>query len=164
MAQHPLHVEALELLQELWTVFPLKRSPTVIWKHYRTTAGMAHLDTWTISLGIRIITDPDRLRDTLTHEYAHLLAVSRVGMKGRGHGPAWRQAMHDLGATPEVHHRYNCQRNQRRQVIRYRCERCRFEFTRARRLARRRTYLHIGCGGRVTLVGIEPAIGSEEAA
>ncbi len=164
MSAHPLHEEAIELLEELCAKFPLKTRPSLVWKPYRTTAGMAHLDTWSISLGIRVIIDSQRLRDTLIHEYAHLLAVHRDGMRARGHGPAWRRAMMELGAEPEVHHRYECQRNRPRQVVRYRCQRCRFEFTRSRRLARRRTYVHRECGGKIAFVGVESAIAPDEAA
>ena len=152
---HALHEDAEELLEFLFARFPMSKRPNLIWRPYRTTAGMAHLDTWSISLGAKVLITQTRMRETLLHEYAHLLAVHRHGMKARGHGEAWKQAMRDLGLPPEVHHQYECERNQPRQLVRYRCERCQFEFTRRRRLTRGRTYLHIRCGGKIRFVGVE---------
>ncbi len=59
---------------------------------------MAYYRIGTIGLSRTVITNEQQLRDTLVHEYAHLLAYVRYGRKGVGHGPPWKQAMTDLGA------------------------------------------------------------------
>ena len=155
---HPLDLEARRLLAELFDRFPIGHEPTLEWRHYRTTAGMAHYDRWTISLSRILITDGSRLRDTLLHEFAHLLAFHRAGRVGRGHGPAWRRAMHDLGLSPEVVHRYDCRRNRPRRRVIYACRVCGAEIVRLRLLPKRRTYVHAGCGGGIALVRIDTLI------
>lgn len=146
-----LHADAQALLAELLARFPMP-PPAVEWRRYRTTAGMAFFERWTIALSIHVVIDRDRLEETLVHEFAHLLAYHRHGRAGRGHGPAWRQAMLDLGKVPETKHRYACRRNRPRQVVVYECAACGEKFERARRLPRRRQYQHVGCGGQVRFV------------
>jgi predicted SprT family Zn-dependent metalloprotease len=75
-------------------------------------------------------------------------------MKGAGHGPHWRQAMRDLGLKPIVHHNYEVQRNSTRQKVVYRCMRCGTLVDRARRLPRRRRYVHANCGGPLRLESV----------
>lgn len=103
-------------------------------------------------MGAVVLDTEEKLRSTLIHEYAHLLAFARAGRKGWGHGPAWRQAMQDLGQSPEVYHRYPVQRNKPRQAVRYRCERCGTTFMRLRLLPRKKRFMHAGCGGRIEFV------------
>ncbi len=128
---------------------PLHASPGIEWRNYRTTAGTAEYQRGVISLSRSLIIDEERLRDTILHEYAHLLAFQRFGVKGKGHGPAWREAMAELGAEPEVRHQYECQRNEKRQIVIYRCIRCGKQIQRRRRLPRRTTFVHLKCGGRI---------------
>jgi len=143
-------------LIRLCAQFPLPIPPRLEWRRYRTTAGTACLRTGTIALGLHVLTDAERLRATLIHEYAHLLAFHRAGTAGRGHGPAWRTAMRDLGVTPERTHRYPVARNQPRQEVVYRCAHCRTEIVRRRRLPRGKKYSHVGCGGSIRYVGHRP--------
>jgi predicted SprT family Zn-dependent metalloprotease len=152
---HPLDLEARRLLAELCDRFPIERAPTLEWRDYRTTAGTAHYDRWAIALSRRLMTDSARLRDTLLHEYAHLLAFHRAGKAGRGHGPAWRRAMQDLGLSPDVAHRYECRRNRPRRRVIYACRTCGTEIVRLRLLPRRRQYIHAGCGGGIAFVRVE---------
>jgi predicted SprT family Zn-dependent metalloprotease len=56
-----------------------------------------------------------------------------------------------------VYHAYEVERNQRRQVVLYRCERCGIEFRRARHLPGKGRYVHQGCGGKVRYVGASAA-------
>jgi predicted SprT family Zn-dependent metalloprotease len=151
-----LHALALRLVAEMSGRFAV-RVPTLEWRRYRTTAGMAHYDRWAISLSVHVLVDEERLRDTLVHEFAHLLAYSRHGEAGRGHGHPWRAAMIELGASPETKHRYPCRRNRPRQVVVYRCTACSVLIRRARRLPRRRKFVHVGCGGEITFHSIEVA-------
>ncbi|MBL8087314.1 MAG: SprT-like domain-containing protein [Chthonomonas sp.] len=146
---HPLDEEAREILCSLLHTHPLGKPITLRWRNYRTTAGTAEFTTFTISLSKTLMTDAERLRSTLVHEYAHLLAFARHGLRGRGHGPAWRQAMVDLGETPTVRHRYDCQRNRTRHLHIYVCVRCREQFKRGRLFSRGRVYIHKDCGGKL---------------
>lgn len=143
---------AISLIEELQTRYPLKRRVTLEWRELRTTAGLANWAQYRIILSRQLMTDADRLERTLKHEYAHLLAVDRHGRRAAGHGAAWKQAMHDLGETPEVCHTYDCRRNESRQVVVYRCAKCLEAFERRRRLPRGRKFLHFGCGGEVQFV------------
>lgn len=125
------------------------------WRRYRTTAGTANFQRWSICLSAHVLDDLEKLERTLKHEYAHLLAFARFGARrGRGHGPAWRACMHELGEPPEVYHRYEVQRNQARQEVHYRCVQCGVTIVRRRQLPKRKKYSHRGCGGAIECIGI----------
>ena len=141
-------------LDRLCAAFPLGYRPALEWRAYRTTAGMAYFRRRAIGLGAALLTTPERLVDTLVHEYAHLLAFARHGRAGTGHGPAWRQAMADLGAEPTVRHAYEAARNASRQRVTYRCLRCGAAIERRRRLPCGQTYVHAACGGGLRLEGV----------
>lgn len=160
---HPFDQEARCLLAELHARFPTRRPPMLEWRAYRTTAGTAHYDRWAIGLSRQLICDGERLRDTLLHEYAHLLAFDRAGKAGRGHGPAWREAMADLGLSAEVVHRYECRRNRPRRRVVYACRSCGMEIVRLRLLPKRRQYIHAGCGGGIAFVRVELLAGPHPA-
>lgn len=151
------------LIDELERDFPLGYRPEIKWKALRVAAGYAYYRQGAIGLSTRIVTDETRLRNTLLHEYAHLLAVARYGIAGAGHGAPWKEAMQDLGLDPIVRHDYEVERNEKRQVVVYRCQRCGEQFERRRRLNRNRRYVHAGCGGAIVFVQIR-AHGEEMAA
>ena len=157
MATPELQSYADSILDRLMSSHPLKRRPTLLWKGLRVSAGMAYFRINTIGLSRNLLTDEERLRSTLVHEYAHLLAVERHGTKAAGHGVHWKQAMLDLGAKPERTHCYQVERNQRKQSVIYRCQRCGTEFARSKRFPRFRKYVHIRCGGSLKLISIERA-------
>jgi SprT protein len=121
----------------------------------RVTAGVAYYRVNRIGLSRNLLTDAERLKKTLVHEYAHLLAWERHGQRGVGHGAPWKQAMKDLGAPPERTHCYEVERNAVRQRVTYQCQRCGAQFTRARRLPKRRKYVHTRCGGGLKLIAVE---------
>lgn len=141
-----------EILLRASMRFPLGRPFTWGWGRFRTTAGTADFVKFHISLNKKLLCTEERLRLTTLHEYAHLLAVARVGTKGRGHGPAWRQAMQDLGLPVRVRHDYEVQRNETRSLVVYACQKCHFRFQRRRALPRKGKYIHAGCGGALKLV------------
>lgn len=128
-----------------------------MWKALRVAAGYAYYRERAIGLSTRLITDEERLRSTLLHEYAHLLAVARYGRKGAGHSPAWREAMRDLGLEPDVRHTYEVERNRPRQEVVYQCETCGIVFRRTRRFRRGTHYKHVACGGWIRFVRVELA-------
>lgn len=150
-----LVVAARTTLVELVRAHPLGYVPVVEWRGYRVAAGMAYCREGRIGLSSRVLRMPSAVRDTLVHEYAHLLAWARHGRKSLGHGPLWQKAMRDLGAEPVVRHRYEVERNARRQRVIYRCAKCGFEFVKSRRFPKRRRYAHIDCGGLFELARIE---------
>ena len=146
---------AEELLTEAMGRFPLSYTPKIRWKNLRVSAGMAYYRIGTIGLSAIILDTHDKLRQTLLHEYAHLLAVDRHGQKAANHGPYWKQAMIDLGLEPKVRHNYECERNAKRQKVTYRCQRCGAHIERSRRLPRHRKYVHARCGGGLKLFSVQ---------
>ncbi|RYG34063.1 M48 family peptidase [bacterium] len=149
-----LSVFASELLADLCDHFPTGRSIALEWRPYRVTAGIAYYRTWTIGLSHHVLREEAAVRDTLIHEYAHLLAFARHGQKAANHGPHWQTAMRELGAEPIVRHRYEVVRNERRQTVTYRCESCGKQFDRHRRLPQKGRWVHAGCGGGLKLVAV----------
>lgn len=142
---------AQEILGSACTSHPIGYVPLIDWRRMPVTAGLAIYSHRTIALSSILMTEPERVRITVLHEYAHLLAFYRAGRRGAGHGPAWRQAMVDLGLDPKVHHNYEVKRNKPRQEVVYHCKKCGTEIVRKRRLATRRKYYHVNCGGQISL-------------
>lgn len=130
--------------------FPLTKLPRLEWRRYPVTAGTANYREWSISLSLIVLQDPQQVKTTLLHEYAHLLAVDRAGLKAANHGPEWRTAMQDLGLEPIVRHQYEVHRSRKLAV--YRCRKCAAVFERRRRLPRGRLWIHRGCGGELEFV------------
>lgn len=147
MADGSLAELAEAILDDLCASFPLGYRPAIVWKNLRVTAGIAYYGAGSIGLSRIVLQTGEQLRDTLIHEYAHLLAVARHGPKGAGHGPPWRLAMIELGQEPKVRHSYAVRRNEKRQEVGYACRRCGHVVVRTRRLPRGRRYFHVGCGG-----------------
>jgi predicted SprT family Zn-dependent metalloprotease len=144
-------------LDDLCARFPLGYRPVLVWKALRVSAGIAYYRAGRIALSSVVLKDEASTLETLTHEYAHLLAVHRHGQKGAGHGAAWKRAMHDMGAEPKVRHRYEVQRNTPRQKVLYRCKKCQRLIERSRRLPRKKIYVHSGCGGSIKLEAVLPS-------
>jgi predicted SprT family Zn-dependent metalloprotease len=152
-----VHFAALaeSILDELMGRIPLSTRPVVLWKKLRVSAGIAYYRDHRIALSKSLLTDEERLRSTLVHEYAHLLAYERHGQKAANHGPYWQKAMTDLGEMPKRTHNYEVERNSTRQRVSYRCQKCGMEFIRSRRLSSRRRYYHLNCGGGLRLISVE---------
>lgn len=149
---------ANDLLAQLCRDFPLGYEPELIWKNLRVSAGLAYYSRpGRIALSAKILKTEEQVSVTLRHEYAHLLAVSRYGMREKGHGAGWRKAMADLGLEPEVHHNYEVERIKPKHLAIYKCQRCGEQFARRRRLPRGRKYMHIRCGGVLSFLEIREA-------
>lgn len=146
-----LEAFAASLLAELCERHPLGVKPELHWRNLRVTAGSAHFRTNAISLSKLVLTDTERVRTTLIHEYAHLLAVKRHGTKAAAHGKEWRAAMLELGLDPVVCHRYEVRRNTNRQQVTYLCLKCGEKLPRSRKLPKRKLFVHATCGGRLRL-------------
>lgn len=158
----PFDATVDEVLTSLCARHPIGYTPEVVWRGYRVSAGIAYYRRGVIGLSKFVIKDEQAARATLVHEYAHLLAYTRHGQRGVGHGEAWRQAMRDLGAEPRVCHCYEVQRNARKQEVGYQCQRCGTVLVRHRRLPKRRRYVHLGCGGAIKYAWTRPVIPSPQ--
>lgn len=152
---HELIAAADEALAWAMERHPLPAVPKIVWKGYRVTAGMAYYRIGTIGLSKFVLTTPEQVRETLLHEYAHLLAVHREGVKAANHGEPWKRAMRDLEQAPTTRHRFPVERNTPRQCVTYLCLRCGAKILRNRRLPKRRRYVHVNCGGDLRLHAVE---------
>lgn len=104
----------------------------------QTSAGRADYQHKLISLNPRLFEHPAEIDRTLRHELAHLLAQSRAGRRRvLPHGEEWQQACRDLGIADE-RRCHNLPFPARRYTPRfiYRCQNCRQEFPRVRRIRR----------------------------
>ncbi|MGI8922891.1 MAG: SprT-like domain-containing protein [Fimbriimonadales bacterium] len=138
-------------LAEAAVICPLQREVDVRWRNYPVTAGRAYLRESAICLSANLLTTPERARETLLHEYAHLVVFERYGHKARPHGPEWRAAMRALGLAASATHSYDCVRRLRPKPYAVRCEACGVRLPRSRPLKRNRLYKHVGCGGRIRM-------------
>ncbi|MFZ4507968.1 MAG: SprT-like domain-containing protein [Fimbriimonas sp.] len=154
---------AEKLLEELMEAFPLGYTPEIQWKGLRVSAGIAYFKVGRIALSRTVLKNEAMVRDTLIHEYAHLLSYVRHGRAGAGHGRGWQQAMRDLGAEPKVHHTYEVERNMARQQVTYLCKKCGAKIIRSRRLAKNRVYVHARCGGTIRLHQVQAVTESKPA-
>jgi predicted SprT family Zn-dependent metalloprotease len=155
---------AEDILRQATERYPLSYVPILKWKNLRVSAGLAYYRTGTIGLSALILDTPEKLRHTLLHEYAHLLAFERHGRKAANHGIYWQQAMSDLGLPPKVRHNYECARNTPRQKVTYRCKRCGVHIDRNRKLPRNRKYVHARCGGALMLFSVQSATDAAQSA
>lgn len=143
---------AKRVLAYAMTVEALRRPPTLEWKRYPVTAGRAYPQESRICLSAPLLTTEERVRETLLHEYAHLVVYERYGAQVQPHGAEWEAIMQRLGVTPERTHRYPCLPTPKpRRTLIYRCQRCGEEIPRVRPLKRGRAYYHVKCGGSVRL-------------
>ena len=148
----PLDRYAQDLLRQLAAAFPLRSPAKIEWRTYRVAAGKAYFNHGIIGLSMRLLDTEEKVRDTLIHEYAHLLAVDRHGRVAANHGPLWQRAMRDLGAEPTRTHSYTVEPPRQSKEVIYRCEKCAREIVRKRRLPRGRIFVHAQCGGSLRLI------------
>jgi SprT protein len=151
----PFEIAAREALQFAEARFPLNYRVRLKWKGYRVTAGIAYYRTGIIGLSQKVLPNVEAVRETVLHEYAHLLAVFRHGRSAANHGAAWQNAMADLGLPPIVRHSFAVERNVKRQRVTYHCSRCGAPIVRHRRLPKSRKYVHANCGGDLRLGSVE---------
>ena len=122
----------------------------------RTLGSYVSRDGIPVCIRLQFAQEPDNLRQTLLHEIAHFCdQQSRpVGQQYRqSHGLSWQYWAKVLGTAPtRCGSSENLRRlyQQRVKLIAV-CQRCGAQLHRARRLNRRRNYLHLNCGGRLQL-------------
>jgi SprT protein len=143
---------AQRLLDQIAAEFALKEPARIEWRLYRVAAGKAYFHEGVIGLSSRLLDTEEKVRDTLIHEYAHLLAVDRHGRVAANHGPLWQRAMRDLGAEPTRTHSYEVEPPRQSKAVTYRCEKCHREIIRKRCLPRGRLFVHAQCGGSLRLI------------
>jgi predicted SprT family Zn-dependent metalloprotease len=133
-----LETKARELLHSLRAA-RMANELRVEWNsRLKTAAGRADYQHKLISLNPRLFEHPAEIDRTLRHELAHLLAQSRAGRRRvLPHGEEWQQVCRDLGIANE-RRCHNLPFPARRYTPRfiYRCQNCRQEFPRVRRIRR----------------------------
>lgn len=94
-----------------------------------STAGRAHLESGKLefSPSLYAANEEEFLNDTVPHEFAHLVAYQIFGDKG--HGPAWKQVMIDLGYSPTRLHSYEVPKRVSATVYKFKCACMVHEFT-----------------------------------
>lgn len=138
---------AVECLEAACLKVPCVCVPRIVWSNYPTTAGRAYFRENEIRLSRKLLTTEPRVRDTVLHEYAHLVVYQQHGNKAKPHGKEWKATMRALGAEPIVTHDYPVERRSVSRKHAYRCTECGFLLLRVRPFKRNRVYLHVGCGG-----------------
>lgn len=140
---------ALKTISDARGILPIRRLPKIVWRNYRTTAGRVYYDEHVICLSKLLLTTPERVRETVYHEYAHLYVYEVWGDAAKPHGVEWRWAMLQLGQKPVATHNYPCKKSYSKKKLLYACEQCFEEIPRVRPLLQGRVYYHVGCGGRI---------------
>lgn len=143
-----LFLFAQEALQEGMQLAQIRIEVKIEWRNYPVTAGMAYYPN-TIKLSKKILKTKKQVRETVLHEYAHLVVYDRWGDQAMPHGEEWREVMILFGLNPQVTHDYECQRRTVKKPYSCKCQRCGYEIKRAKPLMRNRIYTHVGCGGRM---------------
>lgn len=138
---------AEEALASAREAFPLQTEAVIEWRDYPTTAGRAYFEGNRIRLSRRVLETEEQVRDTVLHEYAHLVVNEMHGPSAKPHGKEWRAVMKRLGAKAKATHDYPVERRYQARRIVYRCTACGYLLLRARPLRRHLVYTHIGCGG-----------------
>lgn len=150
MKPDPALVKVARRMLKTWVrEHPLASEPVLEWSgRMRVAAGKAYPTLGIIRLSILLLTDTERVAQTLAHEYAHLMAHERTGGRGLPHGKEWKEAMAALGFPAHRTHGYKPP-PRTGPVWVYRCLGCGTEVARVRRLMRGRVYTHAKCGGRI---------------
>lgn len=81
----------------------------------RTRAGVAWLAEARIELNPHLLARcPNRVRETVAHELAHVVVFERSGRRAAAHGPEWASLMETAGFQPRRLHRMNVRGLRRR--------------------------------------------------
>jgi predicted SprT family Zn-dependent metalloprotease len=139
---------AKEALSEGMQLARIRREVKIEWRNYPVTAGMAYYPN-VIRLSKKILKTKKQIRETVLHEYAHLVVYDKWGDRAMPHGEEWREVMLLFGLNPQVTHDYECHRRTIKKPYVCRCQRCGYEIRRSKPLMRNRIYTHIGCGGKM---------------
>jgi predicted SprT family Zn-dependent metalloprotease len=150
----PSQILGLALAEQsraLAIVAGLRRCPVVL-SHARITLGAFTVDRHSGATEIRIsrhLTDPEQVKETARHEFAHQAAWERYAHFG--HGPLWQTFASYLGCEP-----VRCARVDPSEPLEARyaitCRRCGWTTTRVKRsklVTRSSRYRCSSCGGRL---------------
>ncbi len=133
-------------------------------RRMRTRAGVAYLEALRVELNPRLLkTYPDRVRECLCHELAHLVVHRLYGRRARAHGKEWAALMRAAGFEPRRTHDFDVRpfRQKRpRYLYLHECVRCRRGWF-ARKVRRDLSCPHCGPGEVRVLRGPDDAKGRE---
>ena len=103
--------------------------------------------------------EEEYLKNTIGHEYAHLVAFTYFGWKavrGKPHGRHWKAVMRSLGLNPKRCHSYDTKPARKRREFLYNCPDCIKTTTVSsvihNRIKKGRVYRHNGCDSPLELV------------
>jgi len=136
-------------LLELLARLPIRRSRAV-----RSLGSYVSRDGMPVCIRLQFAQESETLKQTLLHEIAHACdhLSAQPGQRYRqAHGPNWQLWARALGTSTERCGSSEVLRNLHQQRLKTVavCQRCGAELQRVRRLNRRRSYLHVNCGGQL---------------
>lgn len=139
------------LLEQL-AVLPVRRSRAT-----RSLGAYVSREGVPVCIRLQFAQESENLKQTLLHEIAHACdhLISQPGRHYRkAHGPAWQLWARALGTTADRRGNSEALRRLHQQRLKpvAVCRRCGAELLRVRRLNRRRSYLHVNCGGQLQLL------------
>ena len=138
-------------------IFGFVLEPKIRYDLKGRVAGQAFLYQNMIKINAYVLVNnvDDYIKQTIGHEYAHLIAHERFGRNIRPHGQEWRRVMTKLGLPANRCHSYEVQSARKTVKYQYSCHKCGRLMTlgkiRHKKIASgQSTYSHAGgCGGRL---------------
>ena len=133
--------------------------PSLTWDLKGTVGGQAYLNQNMIRINMEALEKykDHYIKQTIGHEFAHLVAYNALGHGG--HGRSWSRVMHKFNLFPDRCHNYDLTpaRIVKKQYI-YECDRCgeQFPFTAIRHNKMKRNksyYRHRKDGGNLIYIG-----------
>ena len=133
--------------------------PRLTWDLKGTVGGQAYLNQNMIRINMEALEKykDHYIKQTIGHEFAHLVAYNALGHGG--HGRSWSRVMHKFNLFPDRCHNYDLTpaRIVKKQYI-YECDRCgeQFPFTAIRHNKMKRNksyYRHRKDGGNLIYIG-----------
>jgi|TARA_R110002020_G_scaffold309189_3_gene524744 SprT protein len=138
-------------------IFGREIAPSISYGLKGKVAGQAWLSKNSIKINAYCLMNnlDDYIKQTLGHEYAHLLVHQEHGFNVQPHGHEWKRAMVKLGLPPNRCHNYQTVAGRKTVKYQYSCVKCgrimELGSIRHKKIASgKSTYSHGGgCGGRL---------------
>ena len=138
-------------------IFGFSLKPTIKYNLKGRVAGQGFLYQNMIRLNAHVLMNnlDDYVKQTIGHEYAHLVTHERFGAKVNPHGQEWKKVMAKLGLPANRCHNYEVQSARKTIKYQYSCHKCGKLMSlgkiRHKKIASgESTYSHGGgCGGRL---------------
>ena len=128
--------------------------PTITYKLKGHTGERANYAREEIMVNYYLLDNNEEryLKNTIGHEYAHLVAYKYFGwkaMRGKPHGKHWKAVMRSLGLNPKRCHSYDTKPARKTRKFLYACADCGKDSTIStvmhNRIRKGRVYRHNGC-------------------